>query len=776
MKKWTMKLVLAIVLAMIITGTIALGRFPDYFLHEAASGNGLRLIVFSKLFIISFLTMYWTVHMSYTTVVRRTTLKRFFSLVFQYFLVGMGFVLVAMLVGTQYPGAGSKVLLEQAVYVEKIACTIPFLLLIITDFRKLPSVIEMHKSALTRIGAKAKKIIVKVAKPLYKAWLHVMRWMRKLESACLGGLVIVVTFIMMEIYCKNAFWLMELTHICENLLLYTVVYVVLWVFIHRTRVTSIVMLSFFMVAGIVNYFTICFRGNPVTFGDLTVINTALSVAGGFKYTIDLLFVIAFVIGALMIVLFAMMKEEKKKISVPAYVIPLVLTCMIVFFTGSAMIKKDFLYRRMDPIGWNPKLQAETNGYLLTFAADTSKTLVTEPEKHVPADLNESLCEVDEQILIYEGEEGVYPNLIVVMNESLADLSVLGELETDEEYLPYLQSLTEDTIYGNLYVSAYGGNTVFSEFEFLTGNSMAFLPGGTIPYIQYIDQEQTPSLAWTLKQQEVPYEAIAIHPFGKAGYNRSVVYKSFGFDDFITEEDFEDCTIYRKYITDEDDYKKVFEIFEAKEEGQPLFVFNITMQNHGGYGERTDYTLREPVHVTSFEVGCNVDEYLSSIKESDTALEMLIEYFEKEEEPTIILMFGDHHPALDEGFYENIYGKDTDTLNHEEQMRKHCVPFVMWSNYQDLGGEYVDKISPNYLSTMLLEVAGLERTQYQQYLSTIYDEYPVITGAGVFDAKGNLRDANEIKGQSSILQEYEAIQYNYLFEREERLDTYFYPEE
>ena len=95
----------------------------------------------------------------------------------------------------------------------------------------------------------------------------------------------------------------------------------------------------------------------------------------------------------------------------------------------------------------------------------------------------------------------------------------------------------------------------------------------------------PSLARVLKNQNTAYETVAIHPYEKSGYNRAVAYQSFGFDDFITQDDFGEYTITRKFMSDRDDYKKVIEVFEEKEEGTPLFVFNVTMQNHGGYGER-----------------------------------------------------------------------------------------------------------------------------------------------------------------------------------------------
>lgn len=40
----------------------------------------------------------------------------------------------------------------------------------------------------------------------------------------------------------------------------------------------------------------------------------------------------------------------------------------------------------------------------------------------------------------------------------------------------------------------------------------------------------------------------------------------------------------------------------------------------------------------------VDQYLSLIKKSDTALQELIEYYSQVDEPTIICIFGDHQPS------------------------------------------------------------------------------------------------------------------------------------
>lgn len=91
-----------------------------------------------------------------------------------------------------------------------------------------------------------------------------------------------------------------------------------------------------------------------------------------------------------------------------------------------------------------------------------------------------------------------------MDEAFSDLSVLGDFDTNTDYMPFVHSLekgNENTITGYLNTSVCGGNTADTEFEFLTGNTMAFLPVGSIPYQQYI-KSKTPSLASYLKKHRL----------------------------------------------------------------------------------------------------------------------------------------------------------------------------------------------------------------------------------------------------------------------------------
>ena len=117
-----------------------------------------------------------------------------------------------------------------------------------------------------------------------------------------------------------------------------------------------------------------------------------------------------------------------------------------------------------------------------------------------------------------------------MNEAFSDPSVLGDFTTNEDYMPFVHSLldgADNTISGHLNVSVKGGNTANTEFEYLTGASMAFLPYGSIPYQQYVKKE-TPSMASYLSS--LGYYTIAMHPYRAAGWDRNLVYPKLGFDE------------------------------------------------------------------------------------------------------------------------------------------------------------------------------------------------------------------------------------------------------
>jgi len=327
-------------------------------------------------------------------------------------------------------------------------------------------------------------------------------------------------------------------------------------------------------------------------------------------------------------------------------------------------------------------------------------------------------------------------------------------------MSYFYSLEENTIRGNTHVSVFGGQTPNSEWEFLTNNSMAFMPYRTVPDQQYI-RKKSYSLATTLKSQG--YIANAIHPWYGSGYRRNAIYPLLGFDSFESLETLDNLDYLRKYPTDLSVYKYITEQFESKPENEKIFDFVVTMQNHSGYDlEGYDST----VFLTDIENCPRVEQYLSVMKESDKALEYLINYFEDYNEKTIILFFGDHQPPyLEDAFWETIMADSSD------ETTKYITPFILWANY-DIEEQYIDKISLNYLSILLLDTANLNTTPYMEFLRKIKTELPVITGNGYLDIEGNYYTFDDVNKYTEMLNQYEFIQYNNVFDYKNKVDSFF----
>ena len=373
-----------------------------------------------------------------------------------------------------------------------------------------------------------------------------------------------------------------------------------------------------------------------------------------------------------------------------------------------------------------------------------------------------------------------PNILVIMNEAFSDLSVYGDFNTTEDYMPFWRSLKKNTVRGNLYVSVKGGNTANTEFEFLTGNTMAFLPTGSVPYQQFLNGAM-PSLASQLGK--LGYQTAALHPYYSTGWNRDKVYPYLGFDSeyFRDTGDFPDATLLRGWVDDESAFDKLIELYEEKEEGSPLFAFEVTMQNHGGYSKEYEDLTNEiqfsdagedlrSVHQVQIEA---TEKYLTLIKKTDEAFENLIDYFQDEDEKTIILMFGDHQPAE---YITNsvlrVLGEDTATRNDTTDKLKtsYEVPFVMWANY-DIEEKEVDAISTNYLSGLLMDTAGLEKTGYQSWLEKLQQQYPVVTANFYQGTDGTFQQWSNEK-QNGILNDYAILQYNNLVDKKHRIKNFF----
>lgn len=408
-----------------------------------------------------------------------------------------------------------------------------------------------------------------------------------------------------------------------------------------------------------------------------------------------------------------------------------------------------------------------NGVLYSLFVEVKQHGVEQPTGYSAENAQEALACSTSAV------QTTQPNIIVVMNESLADYDYVGELPLTEDILPYIHSMEENCIKGKAIVSVFGGYTCNSEWEFLTGSSMAFLPVTAVPYNQFFEHE-TDSLAASLKS--LGYETTAVHPYHGIEWKRDENYPLMGFDSFITGEDFGEVTeemletlpegtdesLYfgdleyiRGFVSDRENYRKVIEVMEEKEPGKPQFIFNVTIQNHGSYlYEGEDFKSTELCEGAEDDV----NQYLTVAHQSDKAFEELIAYFETYPEDTIILMFGDHQPAL-EIPYTSLFADPSDSVAVRES--DYTVPYVMWANY-DVDWESHETTSLNYLSALLKQNAGLPLDNWDAFRLEAMETYPAINSYGALDASGSYVPL-ESALQSDVMKEYNRLQYYRIFD-------------
>lgn len=523
--------------------------------------------------------------------------------------------------------------------------------------------------------------------------------------------------------------------------------------------------------GMTNHYLISFRGRTLFPGDFLTLGTAANVAGNYDYAPDRMQLISLAILVLALLAMSLLPKEKRIAFTWRCFLPAVGVAAVVLavFFGTGFVER----QGIEPSMWTTR----GNGLALNFTVCLKYMRVEQPEGYSEQAL-ENLTEGHEadgvSVSVVDADGAVRPvNVIVIMNESLSDLSVLPGVETNIDAMPFIHSLTENTIKGNAYSSVFGGTTANSEYEFLTGNTTAYLPAGTVPYQMYVSNGD-PTLVGQMSA--LGYHTIAAHPYRSSGWNRPAVYKNFGFDQVYFESDFQNRTYMRGdsrtgYVTDQCDYENLIRMYEEKEAGTPLFLFNVTMQNHSGYQMSWDNLPRE-VWLTGELEGRfqTVNQYLSLVYQSDKAFEQLIDYFAQADEPTMILMFGDHQPQVATNFYTDVLGDNPDTALAQ---KKQMVPFVLWANYDIPEADGVE-LSLNYLSALLMDTANLPMTGYQKYLLALWQTAPVINTVGVRGADGSWYGENETLPTQleEAVEGYQMLLYNNIFDKSHRLENFF----
>lgn len=523
------------------------------------------------------------------------------------------------------------------------------------------------------------------------------------------------------------------------------------------------------VWGMANYFVNLFRGTPILPWDFAALKTAAAVSGSYKLTLtwDMYIGLAVLLLAVILLrkklLWGRFRPTGKTVMPRLAGAVAGLSLMFIFAQPAVLERVD-----VGAYTWQQMVGYCTDGALCAFFDNTKYMEVEQPTNATVDNVKYVLSQVEnkggEGLTFHvdgpaenQGETQQKYNVIAIMNESWADYEDYGNLTLSEPVMDYIKSL-DNAVFGHAYSSVFGAGTSSCEFEFLTGNSMAFLPTGSAPYQQYV-KDETQSMASLLG--ELGYRTLAFHPGEETSWNRNKAYPLMGFDEMKFRKDMNVPQLEEHaYLSDYSDFQQIIWEFENKKAGEPLFLFNVTYQNHGGY-EEADY----PTEVTLTDCPGQyprAEQYLTLANKTDEYFKVLVDYFSTYEEPTIIVMFGDHQPSVEQEFLDKAYGVAQADMTMEEYMAKFKVPFVIWSN-RPLDTENASELtSINFLGQHVLNYAGVETDLYGKFLHEVEQQLPVFTSVGYIDPQGHAYSHWETNQYDKLKEDYQLLQYDRLF--------------
>lgn len=540
------------------------------------------------------------------------------------------------------------------------------------------------------------------------------------------------------------------------------------------------------VLGLAEYFVILFKSMPISPGDLTALSTAAAVAGtGYTYTITsfCMLSLAFTVIAIQIcTLAAQVAPKRQKGSWRGLVLNLLIAIVCLGGIAAHTTLLDYYHTLYIQVySWRPLESYYRQGFLPSFISGAQTIKPSKPENYTVSGAKRLISAYAKE---YDGNNQTggssaarieatkqfdeeKPTVIAVMNETFSDLSIYQNMHADYQGPTYFKSIGDCLSRGRLYVSAYGGGTANTEFEFLTGNSMAYLGSGVYPYTTY-DLTDTENLAAQFKS--LGYYTTAMHPNHGTNWNRKNVYKDFGFDQFLTINDFQNAETLRGMVTDKATYDKILELLDTN--SNPQFIFDVTMQNHSGYDTGLiPYDKQMSLNIDG-EFNSNVNEYVSLIQQSDEALKYFLNKLSKLDRKVVVVFWGDHQPFFPDTYNDRWFTNEDDAT-HQERLWQ--TSYIIWANYDVAGNTQTsqeDDLSSNYLGSELMKLIGAPLTDYQKAHLTLRQSLPALNSVGYEDSQGRWLLSSSKSNEASndtiaaacekARSDYHAMQYYMMF--------------
>ena len=594
------------------------------------------------------------------------------------------------------------------------------------------------------------------------------KYCKKIIRNCTIILLPVCVYVLYENILGNLFTV-GLGYAVLNIIILEVIYMFFLFLCGNSRAAGIIYCIVFTILGLVEYYVLEFRGRAFMLSDIVGIKTATTVLGSYtlQITSDLAFNLLAMLGTVAILWYLprlKLRRDKKRIIFRLGMVSFYI--VIGYLLLNTRIMQSI---NMEEVNfWDIESDCQEKGSIYMLLLECQYNCIEKPKDYSIQNVNKLENEIDK--ISSEDDKVVQPeNIILIMNESFSDMEHIGNIDTDTSLLTFFHGMSQNTTKGWLQMPVFGGGTAESEYEVLTGNTKQFLSIGSTAYELYC-QDPEYGIPQLLKKQG--YTTIALHPYSGDNWNRSTVYQEMGFDEFFSLKNWNSrLDNLRWFASDQSTYNKIKEILSEKEVGEKVFTFLVTMQNHGDYSEDTLGSYEPDIKLNYNKEYPKAETYLSLINESDRTLEELIYYLQQLDQPTMLIMFGDHYPNVEEAFYEELYGKKLENLDLEEAQLRYQTPYIIWTNYESESIQ--ENMSANYLGAYILEKAGLSMSKYDKFLLQLKKEIPVIGMGAIEDSNGKWYDMNNLPQKyAELINNYKILQYNRIKDKKNMCKSIF----
>ena len=490
-----------------------------------------------------------------------------------------------------------------------------------------------------------------------------------------------------------------------------------------------------MLASVGNYFKIVCRDDPFMFADIPDITTALGISE--RYDLSMNWRLGFclfcmVFGTLFLFFFVRGRVRPRwRLALGAVILLSIIPLVGVYTSDDVYDNKTQNYEYADQ--WAAPQVFLTRGFVYPFLYSIKEAFPEPPQGYS----EEAALEILESYTPQDIPEDKKVNVIGIQLEAFNDLERLGITGIAPEVYEKYHALEAESYTGNLITNIFAGGTVRTERAFLTGD------------VTLEDfRRDTGSYVWYFKDQG--YHAEGIHPYHDYYYNRKNVNSYLGFDQYWFFQNRYDEINDGHIAMDDVLFPDLLQFYQNRDKDTPYFNFTVTYQGHGPYAtdalEGTDgwwdgtYSDESTYYI--------LNNYLDSVQETAGQLWDFIQALREDEDPVVVIAFGDHNPWL--GYSNSAYhdlGVNLDTSTEEGFYNYYGTRYLIWANdaaketlNNDFTGEGPD-VSPCFLMNVLFEQCGWgSGSAYMQLTGEVMEQIPVINTDGFYVENGQVTTA------------------------------------